>query len=155
MACQYLAKAVADGVVSKRGGQRRVGVAVIRQAGKIREFWHVARKAGERGVSQCAGYFAGAVGTKVHEHHGVTVFHRRAVTDDGGRNKFIVFTAGIGGFERATGGVREVFSRGFNHRVMGAGHTIPALVAIHRVKAPAHCCYFCAGFFADGLHCGD
>ncbi|MNP10208.1 hypothetical protein D3C76_1023490 [compost metagenome] len=78
-----------------------------------------------------AGQFAGAVGAEVHEHHGVAVFDLHRLTDGGGFDELVALATRVRGLQAFLGGGGVEFAMAVDDQVVGLGHTVPTVVAIH------------------------
>ncbi len=74
---------------------------------------------------------AGTVGAEVHEHHGVAVFHFHRLADGGGLDELIALATRVGGFQAFLGGGGVEFGLAVDDQVVGLGHAVPAVVAVH------------------------
>ncbi len=77
------------------------------------------------------GQLAGPVGAEVHEHHGIAVFDLDRFADGGGLDEFIALFAGVGGLQAFLGGGGVELALAVDDQVVGLGHTVPAIVAVH------------------------
>ncbi len=88
-----------------------------------------------------AGHFPGAVGTEVHEQHGVAVIDDAlglAIGPDVGRlHEFVVLATLIGLFQCRHRVVADELGFAQGHGVIGRFHAIPAVVPVHG-KIPAN-----------------
>ncbi len=129
------AETVADVLRQECRRQREVR-AVAGQRAVVTEFGNAAaRKAAEPGIGERARHLAGAVGAEIHEHHRITVAHRRGRRDRGRLHELVVLAARIGLLERGQRIGRLVGRLALREQVVGGLHAFPALVAVHRIVA--------------------
>ncbi len=93
----------------------------------------------EVSVDEGAGDFASAVGTEVHEDQRVAIFHCGIGLAFGADHRcfdeFVVFIAGVSGFQRSNRGVGLELAFGFYQQIVGLLYAIPTVVAVHGVVA--------------------
>ena len=113
-------------------------VAVLRHADRRGETHDArAREAGKRRIEHGAEDFAHPVGAEIEAQHAVAVLHAAIVADHRRHDELVVVLVRIGvGDGRLRVGKARAFGR--DHRVIGLGHALPALVAIHGVVAADH-----------------
>ena len=113
-------------------------VGVLRHADRGGEAHRaLAREARERRVEHGGEDFAHAVGAEVEAQHAVAVVHAAIVADHRRQHELVelLFRIGVGNRRLRVGKARPF---GLDHRVVGLGDALPALVAIHGVVAPDH-----------------
>ncbi len=105
----------------------------------------------ERGIQQGRQDFACPVGAKIRHQQAVTVLHAGEVADDRGLQK-LVRDAGIVGMSDRLEGILGALPFGLRDQAIGALHTIPTFVAIHRKIAAANRRQWrAAGFLHEGF----
>ena len=81
--------------------------------------------------------FAHAVGAEVEAQHAVAILHAAIAADRGGDDELVELLFGIGVSDRRLR-VGKARPLGLDHRLVGLGDPLPALVAVHRVVAADH-----------------
>ncbi|MNM79137.1 hypothetical protein D3C81_910620 [compost metagenome] len=133
--CQVFTEHVVQAARSKRR-RRRDFCRVLGQAnicGQLRQArpWEFIEVSFDEHPRQ----FTRAVGAEVHENHGVAVFDLDRFSDTRGLDELIALVAGISRFQAGKGGVGAVVGDAIDDQVIGARHTVPAVVAVHGVVA--------------------
>ena len=82
------------------------------------------------------GQFTGTVGAEVHEHHGIAIFDRDFLANPGGLDEFVALATFIGGLQAFLGGGGMELGLAVDDQVVGLGHAVPAVVAVHGEVTP-------------------
>ena len=88
----------------------------------------------EPGIEQRRQDLAGAVGAVVEHQDAVAVLHARVAVDHGRQHELVVQTGGVALVDGLVGRLGAL-AFGVDHGVVGQGHALPALVAVHGIVA--------------------
>ena len=91
----------------------------------------------EARLSQGAQYLPGAVRAKIQKQQTVTILHAGVIANHRRADEFITFTCSIGRLNRRRGGFCR-YTLTIDHQLKRLLHPLPAVVAVHRVKAANH-----------------
>ncbi len=119
----------------QRGDQRLQGGRVLHHAQRAGEGDQApAVETVEQRIQQCREDLADPVGTEVGHQEAVAIAHPVVAGDRGRRNELVAQLLGIGGLDRRARALRA-FAPARGEQVVGRGHALPALVAVHRIEA--------------------